>query len=97
MPSPPHNVWHILPHLSWLSLAHNPVTALKNESFLSLDRLRHLDISGMDLGSLEASLIFLLRRQCYFYSTLGYVIYIYGIYRIYFYVTYFYKAKNLNY
>jgi hypothetical protein len=53
MPSPPHNVWHILPQLAWLSLAHNPFTALKNESFLSLDRVHHLDISRMALTSLE--------------------------------------------
>ena len=54
LPSPPHNVWHSLPQLTQLSLAHNPlITALRNESFLSLDRLHRLDISGMAIASIE--------------------------------------------
>ena len=51
LPSPPHMVWHIMPRLRSLSLAHNPIKNLVNESFLSLDRLESLDISYMDLDS----------------------------------------------
>ena len=53
LPSPPAMVWHIMPRLRTLSLASNPIKALTNESFLSLDRLENLDISYMDIESIE--------------------------------------------
>ena len=53
LPNPPHNVWHIMPRLRFLSLAYNPIRSLLNESFLSLDRLEKLDISFMDMDSVE--------------------------------------------
>ena len=69
LPSPPHNVWHIMPRLRSLSLARcsscswlnlllprNPITYVANDSFLSMDRLEELDISHMDIGSIEVCL-----------------------------------------
>ena len=53
LPNPPHNVWHIMPRLRFLSLAYNPIRSILNESFLSLDRLEKLDISFMDMDSVE--------------------------------------------
>lgn len=53
LPNPPHMVWHIMPRLSYLSLARNPIRSLLNESFLSLDRVEKLDISFMDIESVE--------------------------------------------
>ena len=53
MPSPPHNVWYILPYLTFLSLANNPMSSVKNESFLSLDRLQRLDLAGLEIVSVE--------------------------------------------
>ena len=53
MPSPPHNVWYILPYLTSLSLSNNPLTSIKNESFLSLDRLQRLDLGGLELTNVE--------------------------------------------
>ena len=53
MPSPPHNVWYILPYLAFLSLSYNPITSIKNESFLSLDRLQRIDLGGLELANVE--------------------------------------------
>ena len=53
LPNPPSMVWHIMPRLRELSLAWNPIKSLINESFLSLDRVESVDISYMDLDSVE--------------------------------------------
>ena len=43
----------LVSRLRRLSLAHNPIRSLTNESFLSLERLEHLDIAHMDISSIN--------------------------------------------
>ena len=44
----------------------NPIQSLANDSFLSLDRLEHLDLSNMKMESIEVHTIF---KISVFYNT----------------------------
>lgn len=49
-------ITHTLPELRSLSIASNPISSLTNSTFLGLiDRIEHLDVSNLNLYSIEVS------------------------------------------